>query len=306
MKYGLFLGCNMPAHRPDVEKAIRVSMPALGVELVDLEGYVCCPAFGTFASCDSIGHMAVAGWNLSIAEDKGLDLMVECGSCYSSLRTAREHMVHDPQAKSEVDRVLSVADRKYEGRTTVRHILDVLYHDVGLDTIRSSLERRLEGLHAVVQYPCHTLFPSEVVGFDNPPARPHILADLVDALGATVDHYSCEYLCCGGAGGFHRGAALQARDYARRKFDAIKKETKADLIVVSCVTCLMYMDKVQTELSNGSAEYSTPVFDYNQILALCQGFDPQHVARVSDVPRASVCERITSLGTRPQPLHRKE
>ena len=48
MKYGLFLGCNMPAHRPDVEKAIRVSMPALGVEMVDLEGYVCCPAFGTF------------------------------------------------------------------------------------------------------------------------------------------------------------------------------------------------------------------------------------------------------------------
>jgi heterodisulfide reductase subunit B len=296
----------MPAHRPDVEKAIRMSMPALDVEMVDLEGYVCCPAFGTFASCDSIGHMAVSGWNLSIAEGKGLDLMVECGSCYSSLRTAREHMVHDPQAKAEVDRVLSAADRRYEGRATVRHILDVLYHDVGLDGIRSSLERRLDGLHAVVQYPCHTLFPSEVVGFDKPPARPHILADLVEALGATVDHYSCEYLCCGGAGGFHRGAAHQARDFARRKFDAIRKETQADLIVVSCVTCLMYMDKVQTELNNGDAVYAIPVFDYNQILALCQGFDPQQVACVSDVPRDGICERITSPGARTRRSHRED
>ena len=306
MKYGFFLGCNMPAYRPDVEKAIRVSMPALGVELVDLEGYVCCPAFGTFASCDEIGHMAMGGWNLSIAEGKGVDLMVECGSCYSSLRTAREGMLHDEKAKAEVDRVLGVAEKKYEGRSTVRHILDVLYHEVGLDKIRSSLKKSLEGLHAVVQYPCHTLFPSEVVGFDTPPARPHVLGDLVQALGATVDHYSSEYVCCGGAGGFHRSATRQARDFSRRKFDAIKKETNADLIVVSCVTCLMYMDKVQTELGNGDSPYSIPVFDYNQLLALCQGFDPQQVACVSDVPREGVCDRITSLGTQAQLPHRKE
>jgi heterodisulfide reductase subunit B len=298
MEYGLFLGCNMPAHRPDVEKAIRLSMPELGVEMVDLEGYACCPAFGTFASCDQIGHMAVAGWNLSIAEGKGLDLMVECGSCYSSLRTAREHMLHDPEAKSEVDRLLAVAEKEYEGRANVRHILDVLYHDVGLDEIRESLKTGLEGLHVVVQYPCHTLFPSEVVGFDHPPARPHILGDLVEALGATVDHYSCEYLCCGGAGGFHRGSARESKEFSRRKFDAIRKETQADLIVVSCVTCLMYMDKVQRELSTDRDEYSIPVFDYNQLLALCQGFDARRVARISEVPRDRVVEKIASPITR--------
>ena len=297
MKYGLFLGCNMPAHRPDVEKAIRVSMDALGVEMVDLEGYVCCPAFGTFVSCDEVGSLACSAWNLSIAEGKGLDLMVECGSCYSSLRNAREHMVHDAETRTEVDRVLAVAEKQYEGRATVRHILDVLYHEVGLDKIRSSLKKSLEGLHAVVQYPCHTLFPSEVVGFDNPPARPHILGELVEALGATVDHYSAEYVCCGGAGGFHTASAVQARNFAQRKFEAIKKETKADLIVVSCITCLLYMDTVQVELSNGDGEYAIPVFDYNQLLALCQGFDPQHVACISSVPRDNVSARMSSPAT---------
>jgi heterodisulfide reductase subunit B len=295
MRYGLFVGCNMPAHRPDVEKAIRVSMAELGVEMVDLEGYVCCPAFGTFSSCDEVGSLACSAWNLSIAEDKKLDLMVECGSCYSSLRNAREHITHDKEVRAEVDRVLGVAEKKYEGRATVRHITDVLYHEVGLDRIRSSLKKTLKGLHAVVQYPCHTLFPSEVVGFDSPPARPHILGDLVEALGATVDHYSSEYVCCGGAGGFHRAATVQAREFSLRKFEAIKKETKADLIVVSCITCLIYMDTVQSELSNGNGEYSIPVFDYNQILALCQGFDPKHVACISKVPREGVLERMISV-----------
>jgi len=37
MKYGFFLGCNMPAIRPDLERAVRLTMPELGVELVELD-----------------------------------------------------------------------------------------------------------------------------------------------------------------------------------------------------------------------------------------------------------------------------
>jgi heterodisulfide reductase subunit B len=297
MRFGLFPGCNMPAIRPDVEKAIRVSMAELGVELVDLEGYVCCPAFGTFPSCDEDGYLALSGWNMSIAEEKGLDLLIECGSCYSSLRTGRHHILASDATKARVNELLAVAGKKIEGKATPRHITDVLYHEVGLKTIRSSLKKSLDGLHAIVQYPCHTLFPSEIVGFDNP-SRPHILRDLVEALGATVESYSCETMCCGGAGGFHATSAPEAEAFAKRKFEAIRAETKADLIVVSCITCLMYMDHVQVSLSkNGDTQYAYPVFDYNQLLALCMGFDPRQVACIADVPRDGVWERMTPLGT---------
>jgi len=40
MKYGFFLGCNMPAIRPDLERAVRLTMPELGVELVELEWHL--------------------------------------------------------------------------------------------------------------------------------------------------------------------------------------------------------------------------------------------------------------------------
>ncbi len=292
MELGLFLGCNTPALRPDVEQAIRKTMPELGVNLVDLEGFVCCPAFGTFPSTDEDSHLAVSGWNLSIAEQKGLDLMVECGSCYSSLRMGREHILHSESNKARVNELLEPMERRVDGKSTVRHISDVLYNDVGRERIAKAIKKDLKGLHGVIQYPCHTLFPSELVGFDGPPARPKILGELVECLGAEVDHFSCEYTCCGGAGGFTNTSAREAENFAKRKLDAIKTETQADFIVVSCITCLMHLDNVQQHLSRGEGTYDIPVFDYNQLLALCLGFDPKQVASICSVPRQAAIEKI--------------
>lgn len=291
MSYGFFLGCNMPAIRPDVERAIRLTMPALGVELRDLPGYVCCPAFGTFPSLDEDAHLAVNAWNASIAEKEGVDIMVECGSCYSSLRTGQSLLAEHPERMTRVNELLARSGRSYAGKAKTRHVTDVLYNEVGVEKISSSLKRPLEGLHGIVQYPCHTLFPSDIVGFEESSARPQVLGKLVEALGAEVDHFSLEYQCCGGAGGFHRTSRTEASDFAKKKLDAMKQETRADFIAVSCITCLMYLDKIQEELSNGNDGYRVPVFDYSQLLALCMGFPVNEVAAISYIPR----EPITQL-----------
>jgi heterodisulfide reductase subunit B len=290
MKFAFFPGCNMPAIRPDVEKAIRLTMPELGVELEDMEGYVCCPAYGTFPSSDEKAHLAVSSWNLSIAEAKGLDVMVECGSCYSSLRMGKSLLEKNGRTQ-EINELLKKADREYRGESSVRHLIDVLYNVVGLEKIRSAVKKPLDGVTAVVQYPCHTVYPSDIVGFDPTGGKPHMLRELVEALGANVASFSCEYQCCGGAGGFHVASAKEAAKFAKRKLDAIKDETDAQFIVVSCITCLMYLDHVQQQLSNGSDQYALPVFDYNQILALCMGHPADQVAAISDTPR----EPITKL-----------
>jgi len=293
MKYGLFLGCNMPAIRPDVERAIRLTMPRLGVELVDLEGSACCSAFGTFPSADEIAGLAINAWNLSIAEEKGVNPIVECGSCYSSLKLGRDKILEDEKKGKRVNELLGIAGRKFEGTAKPHHMIDVLYNEVGTKKISSTIIKSLKGVNAVVQYPCHTLFPSEIVGFDNP-GRPHMLRELVEALGAKVQTYSRELQCCGGAGGFARGAHTDAVKYTKKKLDAIKQETNADLLVVSCITCLMHLDETQKELNRGSDDqkYSIPVFDYNQILALCMGFKPKEVASISFIPRDKIIERI--------------
>jgi heterodisulfide reductase subunit B2 len=294
MELCLFLGCNTPAIRPDVERAIRATMPELGVELADTEGYVCCPAFGAFPSTDEDSSLASSGWNLSIAEAKGLDIMVQCGSCYSSLRMGRDHLAHDKSKLARVNELLEPTGRKLECKTSVRHVSEILYNEVGPEKISQSIKKNLEGLHGVVQYPCHTLFPSEIVGFEESPRQPKALRELTRALGADVDSYSRELQCCGGAGGFTKSSPAEATLFAKDKLDAIIEETKADFIVVSCITCLMHLDNVQKKLNEeqGSDKYNIPVFDYNQLLALCMGFDPKQVASICTISRDSVIDRM--------------
>lgn len=284
----------MPAIRPDVERAIRLTMARLGVQLVDVDGIACCPAFGTFPSADEIASLAISAWNLAIAEEKGVDFITECGSCYSSLRLGRDKLLGDEEKKKQVNELLSTANKKFEGTANIRHTIDILYNEVGPNRIKSAVTKSLDGVNAVVQYPCHTLFPSEIVGFDSPSGRPHMLGELVEALGAKVHEYSRELQCCGGAGGFTRRALTEAVNFTQKKFDAIKEETNAELIVVSCITCLMHLDERQKELNRESNNntYSTPVFDYNQILALCMGFDPKEVASISFIPRDKIIKKF--------------
>jgi heterodisulfide reductase subunit B len=294
MRYGLFLGCNVPAVRPDVERAIRLTMPRLGADLVDLEGSACCPAFGAFPSADEMASLAVSAWNFSIAEEKGVDLITQCGSCYSSLRIARKKLLEDGEKREAVNRLLGKVGRAFLGTSAVRHMIDVLYKDIGPEKIRRALEFPLGGISATVQYPCHTLFPSETVGFDSPAGRPHMLRELVEALGADVRTYSRELQCCGGAGGFVKGSFARASEFAFGKLRAMKAETDAEMIVVSCITCLEHLDRMQNELrrKDGDAGSALAVFDYNQLLALCMGFDPAEVASISIMPRESAIARI--------------
>jgi heterodisulfide reductase subunit B len=270
-------------------------MPVLGIDLVDSENYVCCPAFGAFPSADIDSWLATSGWNLSIAEEKGCDFVVQCGSCYSSLRMGREHMMHHADKMARVNELLEPTGRKVTGKSKVRHVSEVLYKEIGPETIAGQIKKSLKGLHGIVQYPCHTLFPSEVVGFEESARAPKGMRQLVEALGATVDSYSRELQCCGGAGGFMKSTPEQAIEFAQTKFDAILAETKADFIAVSCITCLMHMENVQNTLNKrvGEERYKIPVFDYNQLLAMCLGFDPQQVASICNVPRDSVISRIS-------------
>lgn len=297
MQLCFFPGCNTPAIRPDVERAIRASMPVLGIDLVDADNYVCCPAFGAFPSADEEAWMATSGWNLSIAEQNGCDFVVQCGSCYSSLRMGREHLVHDPEKLAHVNELLEPTGRTVTGKSKVRHVSEVLFKEIGPEKIASQLKKSLKGLHGIVQYPCHTLFPSEVVGFEQSPRAPEGLRRLVEALGATVDSYSRELECCGGAGGFMKSTPEQALEFGKRKFDAILDETQADFIAVSCITCLMHMEKVQNTVNQqiGEERYKIPVFDYNQLLALCLGFDPKQVSAIYNVPRDSVISRMVPV-----------
>jgi len=42
----------------------------------------------------------------------------------------------------------------------------------------------------------------------------------------------------------------------------------------------------------GMIDYSIPIFDHNQLLAICQGHDPSKVSRIAETPRDEVIKKI--------------
>jgi heterodisulfide reductase subunit B len=57
------------------------------------------------------------------------------------------------------------------------------------------------------------------------------------------------------------------------------------------------MEKVQNTFNEqvGEERYKIPVFDYNQLLALCLGIDPKQVSAICNVPRDSVLSRMVPV-----------
>ena len=71
MKVIPFWGCMMPLKYPQMELAIRKTLPNLGIELVDIEGFTCCPDPIYFKARDKVKWLTIAARNLAVAEEAG-------------------------------------------------------------------------------------------------------------------------------------------------------------------------------------------------------------------------------------------
>ena len=299
LKFGLFLGCNISFNRPDVEQAMRKIFPALGVEIDDLVGQSCCPTWGTVPSIDIVGWCAVAARNLALGEEKGIDLMTACNSCYGSLNEARHKMLKNPEIMSKVNEILAKIGKKYEGKAKCRHVAWVLYKDVGLEKIKESIKYSLDGITVAVQPGCHFLWPSEVYpDKEEDPFNPKVLRELCEALGAEAPYYTKLIDCCG-MGALRSTDPEKSFILVREKLECIKEEIDADLIVTTCSSCLIQLDDAQEKLrKEGKINFSIPVLHYVQLLAICMGFDPQQVAGICVTPRDEVIKMILEGGKR--------
>ncbi len=64
-----------------------------------------------------------------------------------------QHLIHDyPQIKSTVDRAMAAVNLKYSTDIPVRHPLDVLISDVGMDAIKQKVTHPLKGLKVAPYY----------------------------------------------------------------------------------------------------------------------------------------------------------
>ena len=123
--YALFLGCTIPARQPNYELSARKALAKLGIELVDLPNMTCC-APPPIQSIDLETSLAVAAYNISLAEEADLNIVTLCSGCFESLAMANAMLKEDEQLKAKINGILSKAGKEFQGDKEVKHFLQVL------------------------------------------------------------------------------------------------------------------------------------------------------------------------------------
>ena len=270
-KYGLFLGCTIPARLVAYDLSARKVLNALGLDFVDLKDVGCCgsPDMG---SVSKKAALAVAAWNLALAEEQGVDTVLTfCNGCNEVL-TRAVVALQDEKLREEVNAILKELGHEYKGKVVVKHLVRVLYEDVGVEKIREAVKKPFKGLRVAVHYGCHLLRPSEILKFDNPD-DPRSLDELVEATGAESVYYQNKLECCG----LPVLAVREELAYAiARDKIAAAREAGAEAIITVCPFCYLHLENTQMMASSGEEE-PIPVLHYPQLLGLAMGMSPDDV-----------------------------
>ena len=259
MKYAYYPGCSLEAAlAKEYDLSTKAVSERFGIELEELPDWNCCGASSGHSTSYLLNH-AIVGRNLAIAEKQGLDIAAACPACYVRLKHTRHEVMERPQLKEQVVESIGLP---YEAKYDVRHLLDILCNDVGIEAIKEKVTKPLSGLKLVSCYGCFLVRPPKVVAFDDP-ENPQSMDNLLAALGAEVLDWSGKVDCCGGS------LALTKRDIVVRlvgELVAMARGVGAEALVAACPLCQMNVDGRQD-----FAGKPLPVFYFTELVGLSMG-----------------------------------
>lgn len=279
------------AKYPQFESAVRQTMPALGYELVDIDGFTCCPDPIYFQAADKLSWLSIAARNIAIAEEAEIDLVTCCSGCTSSLAEANYTLKRDEKLREKVNKRLAKIGKEFKGTVNVRHIATVMRDDVGYEKITESVKIPLEGFKVVFHYGCHLLKPAEIMNVDDP-VNPTILQNLVSAIGAEPLSHRERINCCG-------KSCMNEDMPPKMMFDILTsvEDEKPDCLCLICPTCFDQYDIGQIKMKKVfDRKFETPIVYYFQLLALAQGVDPKLIGlKWHKVKPKTFLEKISAL-----------
>ncbi len=265
MNYSYFPGCSLKGLGRAYEESLLPVMRHLGVEIDELDDWNCCGATA-YMSVDEEQACVLAARNLAIAEKTGpQDLLAPCSACYLVLNKTKHNIADFPQVRESVHRALKTANLDYTGRTAVRHPLDVLFHDVGVEAIKQKVVRPLKGLKVAPYYGCQVVRPYAT--FDdawNPTTMDKILA----ALGAEIVPYPLKTRCCGGS---LTGTVPEAG--LRMAYILLEEAIRrgADVIATVCPLCQFNLDAYHDQMEKRWGTARIPTVYFTQLMGLAFG-----------------------------------
>jgi len=272
MKYAYFPGCSIHASAKEYAMAANAINKYLDIELIEIPEWNCCGAIDAVYAYNPLLSISLSARNLALAENMKRDIVTLCSACFFTLSRANNMLRENADMKSKVDKVINDAGLKYAGGTKVRHYMDILINDVGLDKIRQQVKMPLKGLKVAPYYGCLIVRPTGIQRFDDP-EHPTSMDKVIEAVGAETVYYTDKTRCC--------GASLAITDeevmMEMSKGPLLTaKNTQADCIVTPCPMCHFNLDAKQKDIeSHFGIDIALPVLYITQLIGLAFGLPPK-------------------------------
>lgn len=272
MKYAFYPGCSLEVNAAAYDVSTKAVARVLGLELQEIDDWNCCGATEYFSQ-DELTACSVIARNLALV-DPGCDqVTAPCAACFLNLKKVDRLMSDHPDLSEKINQALAAGGLSYNpGSVKVRHLLDVLYNDVGEAAIKAKVVRPLKGLRVAAYYGCQIVRPYK--DFDDP-EYPTKLDEMLRWLGAEVVDYPVKSHCCGGH--MTQISEPEAFELIRRLLHSAQ-EYKTDVIACLCPMCQLNLDAYQGRV-NGffNTAFNLPILYFTQLLGLAFGLSPREL-----------------------------
>lgn len=260
MKYAYYPGCTAKSTAIEYHESVKETARYLGIDLEEIQDWNCCGA--------SSGHMineelalSLSGRNLVLVEKMSLDMVTACPSCLHRHKVAQNEFKKDPHLKTIIEKNIG---HSLGLSQQAKHILEVIYCDVGIESIQKKVKISLKGLKAVIYYGCYLSRPPGMMVIDDP-ENPTVMDKIMRALDVEVLDWSCKLDCCGA------GLSITSPEIIHPLVSKIIRsamEEGAEAIITACHLCQSNLDILQSmDRSSGQI----PVFFFSELTAFSLG-----------------------------------
>ncbi len=269
MKYFLYWGCSLEASGANYLVSLKPVLETLGLRFEEIEDWNCCGASISYVGANDLAIKVLNARNLALAEaGGGHDIIAPCSSCYIQMVKVNHEIQEDEELAAKVNEILAEGGLKYNGSVKVRHVLDVLYNDVGVDKIKAKVVKPLNNLKVGGYVGCQSVRPyGEFDSVEKPVTHDRIL----EALGAEAVPFPKKMRCCGS------GIFLTEMEYCFHLVKDILEDALnhgAQLISTVCPMCAMNLENYQSRINKAlNTNFDVPIVYLTQLMAVAFGGD---------------------------------
>ncbi len=223
-------GCTLKSDAKEFDETSKKLFKYLGYDIKELDRWNCCGTVYSLASDNVMFHVA-SFRNLIRAKEEGADkILCMCSMCYNTLKRVDLLVKRDKEKMDKINDLMYEEETKYDGGVEVIHGLHLL-KEFGFDKLGQMVKKKI-GKKVAPYYGCMLLRPEEVALDD--PENPHILSDLIKAIGGEPVEFPFMNECCGSY------QVVNEKEFVIERAHKILKsaiDRGAEILITSCPLC---------------------------------------------------------------------